>query len=169
MAINIDTQDLQNYPGNTKRVTVDMASLVPTGYEGDEQIVMNVSTAAYSDNDNRTAIQDLYITHVKSGWVKSSGLKTNSFTVSSSQNTMRIALDATISGANGSGWYTIELSDASNASGEVLAADMETQIRAIPDSVDWNDGDAGFILAYRNCSVEFGNNKFKIISNKSSI
>ena len=31
MAINIDTQDLDNYPGNVKRVTVDQDQIVPAG------------------------------------------------------------------------------------------------------------------------------------------
>lgn len=168
MAITVDTQDLENYPGNTKRVTLDLESLVPTGYEGDEQIVMTSSTTAFSDNTLRTAIQDLYIAEAKSGWIKSSGLKLPSFTINSGQNTMRIKIDATVSGSDGSGWYPITLSNGSNMTGEIVADDMEVQIRALPDSVDWNDGDTGFVMAYRNTSVEFTSNKFKIISGSVS-
>ena len=54
MALNVDTQDLTNYPGINKRVTLEVDSLVPYGYEGDEQIVLVVSTTAYSDNTPRT-------------------------------------------------------------------------------------------------------------------
>ena len=31
MAINISTQDLENYPGTVKTVTVDQSSIVPAG------------------------------------------------------------------------------------------------------------------------------------------
>ena len=166
MAINVDTQDLINYPGNTKRVTLDMGSLVPTGYEGDEQIVMKISTTAYSNITNRTAIQDLYVTESKAGWLKSSGLVGNQFKLDSDVNEFRIKLDNTISGSGGSGWYPVQLShdNGNNLTGETVAADMEVQIRALPSSDEWSTGDEGFNLAYRNCSVEFVNGKFKIIS-----
>ena len=50
MAINLDTQDLQNYPGTVKRVTVDQEQVVPYGFEGDEQFMLSFSTTAYRDN-----------------------------------------------------------------------------------------------------------------------
>jgi len=170
MALNVDTQDLVNYPGNNKRVTLDISSLVPTGYEGDEQIVMVVSTTAYSDIENRTAIQDLYITEAKSGWIKSSGFKGSVFQLDDTHKTFRIALDTTISGYLGSLWYDITLDedDAANLPGVDVAADMEAKIRAIPTGSQWNVGDAGLIMAYKNCSVKFENGKFKIISGSIS-
>lgn len=170
MAINVDTQDLMNYPGNTKRVTIDMGSLVPTGYEGDEQIVMVTSTTAYSNNTNRTAIQDLYITESNAGWLKSSGLVGNQFKLDSANNEFRLKLDNTISGSDGSGWYTVQLAhdDGNNLTGELVASDMETKIRALPSDSQWSISDDGFILAYKNCSVEFTNGRFKIISGSIS-
>ena len=170
MALNIDTQDLENYPGNTKRVTVDVASVVPTGYEGDEQIVLTVSTTAYSDNTNRTPIQDLYLTEAKSGWIKSSGFTGSKFALDSTHNEIRIKLDNTVSGTSsygGSyGYYTITLShdDGAYITGDAVADDMETGIRAIPTSGSWQVADDGYILAYKNCSVEFTDGKFKIVS-----
>jgi len=166
MAINVDTQDLTNYPGNTKRVTIDMDSLVPTGYEGDEQIVMKTSTTAYSNITNRTAIQDLYITESKAGWLKSSGLLGNQFQLDSGVNEFRIKLDNTISGSDVDGFYTITLDhdNGNNLTGEVVAADMEVKIRALPDGGQWSSGDEGFTLSYKNCSVAFVNGKFEIIS-----
>jgi hypothetical protein len=166
MAINISTQDLENYPGNAKTVIIDIDSLVPTGYEGDEQIVMRVYTNSYSDNVARTAIQDLYITEAKSGWIKSSGFKGSTFQLTSSTTDFRINLDTTVSGNLGSGWYDITLAEDSGANipGIEVATDMETKIRALPDGSQWNVGDAGFIMAYRNCSVSFSNGKFKIVS-----
>jgi len=170
MALNIDTQDLENYPGNTKRVTVDVASVVPTGYEGDEQIVLTVSTTAYSNNANRTAIQDLYLTEAKSGWIKSSGFMGNKFALDSTHSEIRIKLDNTVSGTSmysGSwGYYTVVLShdDGAYLNAEAVADDMETKIRAIPTSGSWETADDGYILSYKNCSVEFTDGKFKIIS-----
>jgi hypothetical protein len=170
MALNVDTQDLENYPGNTKRVTIDVASVVPTGYEGDEQIVLTVATTAYSDNTNRTAIQDLYMTESKSGWIKSSGFMGNKFALDATHNEIRIKLDNTISGTSsydGSfGYYTVVLShdDGAYITGEAIADDLETGIRAIPTSGAWETADDGYILSYKNCSVEFNDGKFKIIS-----
>lgn len=166
MALNLDTQDLENYPGTTKRVTIDVDSLVPYGYEGDEQIVLTVTTTAYSNNTNRTAIQDLYITEAKSGWIKSSGFKGNVFQLDSTHRTFRISIDSTVSGSDGSGWYNVVLDhdDGGNLPGSEVAADMEEKIRAIPEGVQWNAADDGFTMAYKNCSVEFENGKFKIIS-----
>lgn len=168
MALNIDTQDLVNYPGINKRVTVDVDSLVPAGYEGDEQIVMVVSTTAYSDNTNRTAIQDLYITEAKSGWIKSSGFdsKGSVFQLDTNLNTFRIKLDTTVSGYNGTGYYDVVLDhdNGANLPGANVASDMETKIRALPTGGQWSSGDAGYIMAYKNCSVSFTSGKFKIVS-----
>jgi hypothetical protein len=166
MSINVSTQDLENYPGNSKTVTVDVTSLVPTGYEGDEQIVIRVYTNAYSDIANRTAIQDLYITEAKSGWIKSSGFKGSVFQLDSTHNTFRLKIDTTVSGVDGSGYYNVVLDhdNGANIPGDTVAEDMETKIRAIPAGVQWNAADAGYVLAYKNCSVEFDNGKFKIIS-----
>ena len=166
MAINIGTQDLDNYPGNSKTVTIDVASLVPTGYEGDEQIVLRVYTTAYSDNVARTSIQDLYITEAKSGWIKSSGFKGSVFQLDSTHNTFGVKLDTTISGYNQTGWYSVELNhdDGANLPGAGVAEDMENKIRALPEGPQWSAADNGYIMAYKNCSVEFNNGKFKIIS-----
>ena len=170
MALNVDTQDLENYPGNTKRVTVDVASVVPTGYEGDEQVVLTVTTTAYSDNTNRTAIQDLYMTESKSGWIKSSGFMGNKFALDSTHNEIRVKLDNTVSGTSSydgsSGYYTVTLShdDGAYITGEAVADDLETGIRALPTSDDWATADDGYILSYKNCSVEFSDGKFKIVS-----
>ena len=123
MALNLDTQDLENYPGTTKRVTVDVDSLVPYGYEGDEQIVLTISTTAYSNNTNRTAIQDLYITEAKSGWLKSSGFKGSAFELDTNVNTLRIKLDTTVSGWLGDGWYNIVLED---EAGSAISPESQT-------------------------------------------
>jgi hypothetical protein len=168
MAITVNTQDLQNYPGINKTVTVDLTNIVPAGYEGDEQIVLVASTSAYSNATARTTIPNMYITEAKAGWLKSSGLKGSVFTLSSSANTFKIKLDATVSGSDGAGYYTVALghSNGANLSGDAVAIDMENKIRAL--SYSMVTADVGFTMAYRNCSVEFNNGRFKIISGSIS-
>jgi len=165
MALNVDTQDLENYPGTTKRVTVDLGSIVPTGYYGDEQYVMTVSTTAYSNNINRTAIQDIYLTEFKAGWCKSSGFAGNAgkFTINDSQKNLKIKIDNTVSGTDGNGYYTITLNtNTTPLSGDVIANDMETKIRALGDNLEV--ADQGYALSYKNAKVEFKSGKFWIIS-----
>lgn len=170
MAIRVDTQDLDNYPGTVKVVTLDQDQIVPTGEEGDEKYVLSFSTTAYSDNTNRTAIQTIYLRNFKTGWCKSSGFtgSVNKFALDATHNRMKIKIDATVSGTDGSGWYEIALnhSNGSYLSGEAIAAGMETKIRAIADSI--HAADAGFALSYKNASVEFTDGQFWIISGSVS-
>jgi len=167
MAIQIDTQDLTNYPGNVKRVTVDQESVVPQGYEGDEQFMLSFSTTAYSDNDLRTNIQDLYITDFKAGWCKSSGFAGNKFALDSTHRAIEVKLDSTTSGVS-DGYYriTLEHSDGIPVDAEVVAADIETKIRALADNLEGED--VGFRLAYMNSSVEFKGGRFWIVSGSLS-
>ncbi len=161
MALNIDTQDLDNYPGTTKRVTADLESVVPVGFEGDEQYVLSFSTSAYSDNTNRTAIQDLYAMTFIAGWCKSSGFagSNGKFSITSSANQFMIRVDASTGGAGG--YYTVTLeTSATPIGGEAIAADMEEKIRAII----LDTADAGFSTAYENASVEFTDGRFRIVS-----
>jgi hypothetical protein len=167
MAINVDTQDLVNYPGTVKRVTVDQEQVVPSGYEGDEQFMLSFSTTAYSDNTNRTQIQDLYVTHFKAGWCKSSGFAGSSgkFSLTASANTIGVKLDSTVSGTSGTGYYDIVLEyngDGTPIDGEVVAADIEAKIRALADNL--NTADIGFKLAYMNATVEYKGGRFWIVS-----
>lgn len=165
MALNITTQDLENYPGVTKTVSLALNSVVPTGKEGDEKIVLNVSTNAYSDNELRTAIQSRYITGFRSGWCKSSGLAGSGgkFALDSDHYKLKVRLDATVSGSDGTGFYEIDLNYGTTPiSGEDIAVDMEEKIRALGDNL--NDADTGFQLSYKTCSVEYRNGKFQIVS-----
>ena len=165
MAINIDTQDLVNYPGTTKRVTLDQDSIVPVGEEGDEKYILKTSTTAYSDNANSTAIQDLYITDFKTGWCKSSGFAGSGgkFSLDSTHYKLKIKLDATVSGSDESGYYTIDLAyniDSTPISGDAVADDMEEKIRALTMVT----ADTGYSLSYKSCSVYYQEGKFWIIS-----
>ena len=165
MAINLDVQDVDQYPGTTKRVTIDQDTIVPAGMEGDEKFVVKITTTAYSDNTVNTAIQDLYIMDYDIGWIKSNGLAGagGKFALDATHNTLRIKMDATVSGSDGSGYYPITLEYNTNGmskTGETIAADMETKINAISCVT----ADTGYQLAYSNASVEFKNGKFWITS-----
>lgn len=167
MAINVDTQDLENYPGTVKRVAIDQTSLVPQGNEGDESYVLSFSTTAYSDNTARTAIQTLYVTNFKSGWCRSSGFAgvANKFALTASGNTIGIKIDNTVSGTDGSGYYDIVLDYNVNSTavpGTTVAADMELKIRALADNLV--TADLGYKLAYMNASVEYMDGRFWIVS-----
>jgi len=167
MAVNVTVYDLDNYPDNSKTVTTDQKTLVPVGYEGDEQWVLSFSTTAYSDNTNRTAIQDIYVREMKAGWIKSSGFTGTSgkFTlVSGSSNQLKVKMDASAGATGQGGYYVIELTAGVNLTGDAIAADMEDQIRAIPDSASWNSSDAGYQLSYKNAMVDFTDGRFWIVS-----
>lgn len=171
MALNIDTQDLENYPGTTKRVTVDLDSIVPIGAEGDEKFVLSTATNAYSDATSRTTIQDMYITDMAAGWCKSSGFagSAGKFYLKNDEKSLKVKMDATASGTDGNGYYTITLTpnvDETPVAGEVVAAELETKIRAIADNLE--TADTGYSRAYKNASVEYKNGKFWVVSGSIS-
>lgn len=161
MATNVTVYDLENYPDNSKTVTVDQSQVVPVGYEGDEQWVLSFVTSAYSDNTNTTAIQDIYVQEIRAGWAKSSGLvgTGGKFTLGTSSHKLGIKMDA-------SSQYYVNLDEGTNITGDGIAADMEVKIRAIPSSHLWSSSDDS--LAYKNASVEYEGGKFKIISGSVS-
>jgi hypothetical protein len=166
MAINVSTQDLENYPGNLKTVTVDQTSIVPAGYEGDEQYVQKFSTSAYSDVANTTGIQDIYVTEYITGWYKSSSFAGSGgkFNLDATHNTLDIKVDnTTTTSGSGDGYYEIVLDyniDSTPMAGSDIAADMELKIRALIMETE----DIGFTLSYLNCSVYYQDGKFWVIS-----
>jgi hypothetical protein len=166
VALNISTQDLVNYPGTLKTVSMDQASVVPAGYEGDEQYVLKFSTTAYSNNTTSTRIQDIYVTDYITGWCKSSGFVGSSgkFNLDATHNRLNVKIDAsTTTSGIGDGYYEIILAynlDSTPMSGSSVAADMETKIRALSMETE----DTGFALSYLNCSVYYLDGKFWIIS-----
>lgn len=168
MAISVDVQDLENFPGNVKRVSIDQVSVIPSGEEGDEKYLFKFSTSAYSDITARTAIPDYYVTDLKTGWARSSGFAGNSgqFSLTDSANKIMVMIDSTVSGTS-NGYYEITLeynADTTPMSGESIAADIETKIRAVSlDTVD-----AEYALAYKNASVEYKDGKFWIVSGSVS-
>lgn len=163
MAINIESQDLINYPGNVRRITVDQDSFVPMGYEGDEQFTLSFATNDFSDNIARTRIQTYYITSFKSGWCKSSGFLGTKFALDSTHNSLEVKIDATSSGIS-DGYYRVILNhnDGVPVSAEVVAADLKEKIRDIADNLD--ESDEGFKLAYKTAVVEYKDGRFWIVS-----
>ena len=158
MAVNVSVYDLENYPDNAKTVVIDIKKITPIGYEGDEQWTISCTTTAYSDNTNRTDIQDIYIMNMKAGWAKSSGLvTTDQFTITGANNQLQLKIDGD------STWRSITLASGVNMSGDAVAEDMENKIRALKDSVD-----AEYKLSYMNASVEYANSRFKIVSGRVS-
>jgi hypothetical protein len=157
MARNVTVYDLENYPDNSKTVTIDQQSVVPTGYAGDEQWVLSFVTSAYSNNTNRTAIQDIWVEEMATGWYKSSGLVSlgASINIGATNKVLGINID------NSSGWYYVQLTEDTYGPNS-LATHIEDQIRAVPDTGLWNSNDD--TLAYKNAQVEYANGKFKIIS-----
>ena len=168
--INVDVQDLENFPGNVKRVSIDQVSVVPSGAEGDEKYLFKFSTTAYSDITARTVIPDYYVTDFKSGWARSSGFTGNSgqFNLTASANSLLIKIDSTVSGTS-NGYYEIILDynvDGTPLSGDSIAEDLEVKIRALGDNL--NTADASYKLAYKNVSVEYKDGKFWIVSGSVS-
>lgn len=165
MALNLDTQNIDLYPGTIKRVTVDLDQIIPISQEGDEKFVITVATSAYSDNTARTAIPTTYITDLNVGWTKSSGLAGigGKFALDATHNQLKIKMDATVSGSDQSGYYTVQLNYNTNGTsirGEVVAADLEEKIRDITCVA----ADAGYQKAYSNATVEWKDGKFWVMS-----
>jgi len=161
MARNITVYDLDNYPDNSKTVTIDQQTIVPVGAEGDEKWVLSFTTTAYSDNTNNTPIQDLYIQELKTGWAKSSGLVSlGGYKTSATSKKLGVKID------NSNQYYYIELAE-DLAGGDNIANALEEKIRAIPTvSGVWNSNDDA--LAYKNAIVKYINNKFYIVSGNMS-
>ncbi len=156
MATNVTVYDLVNYPDNGKTVTVDQKTVVPVGYEGDEQWVLSFVTTAYSNNTARTVIQDVYVQETRTGWAKSSGLVNGPFVIASGCRTLGVKMDAS------SQFHYVQPDDGIYG-GNSLATNLEAKIRALATT-------SGALtalddeLAYKNAEVDFIDNKFYIIS-----
>jgi hypothetical protein len=156
MAVNITVYDLDNYPDNNKTMTVDQSTVVPVGYEGDEQWVLSFTTSAYSDNTNLTAIQDIYVQEINAGWYKSSGLvDLSNVTISGGNKVLGLNMD------NSSKTYYVQLTEATYGP-DALAEHIRDLIRAVPSTGYWASADDS--LAYLNALVDYTDGKIKIIS-----
>jgi hypothetical protein len=158
MAVNVSVFDLVNYPNNPKTVTVDMTELVPYGNGGEDTWVFSAITTATASGG--AAIQRLYISQNKIGWVKSSGLSQGPYTVNSGQKHLQVAIDEDIAEA-----VEITLDENTVAiGGNSVAKDIQTKISATALTGGAKEGN----LAYLNASVRFVNGAFEIISGSAS-
>lgn len=154
MATTITVYDLETFPDNSKTLTIDQKSVIPIGAEGDEKWVLSFVTTAYSDISASTAIQDIYIQEIKTGWLKSSGFTSGPYTIGSNSKQLKVTIDASIG-------YTITLDEGVNLTADAIAEDMEAKIRDLTVA-------ASYKLAYMNASVEYKNGRFWIISGSVS-
>ena len=162
MATTVTVRDLVNYPNVSKTVIVDQSTLVPVGYDGDEQWVLTFRTSAYSDNTLRTAIQDIFVMEVKCGWLKSSGLADlTSYATASGSKSLKVKID------DSSQYYTITLAEGISGI-NTIADELEAAIHAIPTTsgIGWSSNDDE--LAYKNAMVEFKDGKLYILSGSFS-
>lgn len=162
MAVNVSVYDLVNYPDNSKTVTVDIKQVTPIGYEGDEQWVVSCVTSAYSDNTNRTAIQDIYIQNMRAGWLK--GMEASGpFTLTSGTNAgFEIKIDADPT------WRHIDIANpdypvGTAYTGDALATWLEAAIRGLNSTVS-----STYQLAYMNMSVKYEDGRFQFVSGSVS-
>ena len=156
MAVNVSVYDLVNYPDNSKTVTVDIKQVTPIGYEGDEQWVISCVTSAYSDNTDRTAIQDIYIQNMRHGWAKGMEAAGPFVIVSGTNQAFEIKIDADTT------WRHIDITP-DTYSGDALADWLEAAIRNLDDTVS-----STYQLAYMNMSVKYEDGRFQFVSGSVS-
>lgn len=154
MATNITVYDLEHYPDNGKTVTVDLKSIVPLGYGGDNKWCLSADTSATASGS--TTIQESFVNGTIVGWSKASSRVSSPFTISSSNNQLKVAIDEPL--ASG---VTITLTvSATPLTGDSVAADIETQIR----NTTITGGAKAGNLAYLNAHCVFRNGRFIISS-----
>jgi hypothetical protein len=158
MAVNVSVFDLDNFPNNSKTVTVDLSELVPLGNKGEDTWVLSANTSATASGS--VAIQKLYISDTKWGWLKSSGLNSGPYNVTGSQNHLKVAIDEAIGSAAEIALTTSVLM----LGGDTVANDMTNQIQALGQLGGAKEGN----LAYLNACVSFENGRFKIVSGTAS-
>lgn len=168
--VDLQVYDLDAEVVSYKTITTRLVSFVPSGNEGDEEWIISFATDAYSNIANATEINNMYIRSIKFGWIKSSGLVGigSKFTLTDSSNKLKIKLDNSIGPVGNGGYYTIELDTGINLIGSVIAKDIEDKIKAIPSSGVWNANDDTYKPSYLNCSVEYKEGKFWIVSGAST-
>jgi hypothetical protein len=153
MALNITVYD-EDYPTNTKTVSIDLVSRVPSGGDGDEKFIVYVYTAAnvYSNVTNRTAVDPIFIADVKRGWAQSFDVASP---VTTNGGTLTVAIDEATSGA-----VTLTLASGTY-SGQTVADSLGSQLQLTASGVK---AGATNELSYRNSSLKYEDGKFVILS-----
>lgn len=158
MAVNVSVFDLVNFPNNPKTVTVDISEVTPFGNGGEDAWVFSAITTATASGS--AAIQRLYISQSKMGWIKSSGLKPGPYIVNGSQKHLKVSIDEDISQA-----VEIVLDENSVAiGGTSVAKNIQAKLNATALTGGAKVGN----LAYLNASVQFVDGTFQIISGTAS-
>jgi len=156
MAINVTIYDLENYPDNSKTVTVDLKQVVPLGAGGDERWVITSYTTATASGS--ATIQDVFINEIKLGYSKSTGFNQGPYTINSSQNRMKVSID-------GSTAREIILTASATAlTGSAVAADIQARIRDLSADGALEEGS----LSFSNAECSFADGKFTIKSGSIS-
>lgn len=154
MAINTAVYDLDGYSENSKTVILDLLKVVPVGAQGDEKFILTCKTSAYSDFDDKTAIDDIFIQEFLCGWCKSSGFRGAVFTIDSSNDVLGVKINRVTL------YHDITLEHGTNLTGDAVAADIQLKIRQLADA----SGPVENNLGYKNCICSFVNGRFVIKS-----
>jgi hypothetical protein len=149
MSIVQTVRDIENYPNNSKTVTLDLQQIIPVDDEGNEIYVLTAATSATAPG--KVVIGNVFIREYVAGYARSSGLVSPPFSISGTNNQLQISLD-------GSAYQTVTLTSGVGLSGEDVAQDLENKITA---AVSGN-------LAFLNATVQFVNNKFLIVTGSIS-
>lgn len=157
MAINETVRDLENFPNVSKTVTLDQSKVVPVDNEGDEIYVLSATPGTGVTKLGGGTINPIFVREFKAGYARSSGLKDAPFTITGTNNTIRISIDGSIV-------RTLTLTNGSNLTGDNIAADLQAQINALAGV----GGLEALNLAFLNATVKFINNKFLIIAGSIS-
>jgi hypothetical protein len=145
----------EQYPNNTKNVTVDITARIPVGpgSDGDEKYLFYVSvpTNVYSDVTLSTAINPIYVAGIKRGWAQSHQVTSP---VSTDGGTLTIAVDEEDSGA-----VSITVTSGSY-SGSVLASYLQSTLHTTASGLKTGTSK----LSYMNTEVSFEDNRFTLKS-----
>lgn len=156
MVVNVTVYDLENYPGTSKTVSVDLLQVVPVGSDGDEKWVIKSSTSATSSGSS--AIQSVFVNDMVVGFSKSTGVNTGPYSITGSQSNMKVSIDGSTARE-----ITLATSD-SNIAGSAVAADMENKLKALAVTGAAEAAN----LSFSNVDVSFSDGKFRIRSGSSS-
>jgi len=158
MAVNISVFDLANYPSNPKTVTVDITELVPYGNSGEDTWVVSAVTTATASGG--ATIQRMYISDVKFGWARSSGLAVSPYSVTALSRHLKVAIDEDIGSA-----LEIALDvGALSLGGDAIAKDIQAKLNDAASA----GGSKVRNLSYLNAVCNYYNGQFEIISGTSS-
>jgi hypothetical protein len=155
MAINEVVRDIENNPSRTKTVTLDLQKIVPLDNQGDEAYVLN-STSTATKIGGGTA-SPIFVREYKVGYCQSSGFKNSPFNISGTNNSLKVSID-------GSTARTVTLASGNGLSGDDLARDLQAKINALAGTGQLEANN----LAFLNATVEFINNRFRILSGSIS-